>query len=76
MYIITYKGKAATLAKIYKIEGKNNGYYNNDHETIENSYLAAPSKRKAMALYLYHCGFTWAERVKGIEATHVSLVRS
>jgi hypothetical protein len=71
MYVITYKGKPATLDKMHNLEIiKGASAYNMDMRQRD-SYLAAPTKQKAIDLYLYHFGYTWKERTAGI---HVALV--
>lgn len=69
MYIITYKGKPATLEKIYEAERDAVPFHTGTTE--RESYLAAPSAAKAKALFIYYIGFTWPERAKGIEVARV-----
>lgn len=66
MFVITFKGKPATVAKIYSLE-KNDDWSLHSEERTQ--CLAAPTKRKAIALYLYYVGSTWKERRKGIEVS-------
>ena len=61
MYAITYKGKPATQRYLHLLEKKTCSVINEDQ------YIAAPTKQRAVEMYLYYFGFTWKERPRGIE---------
>lgn len=63
MWVITYKGKPATIEKIYDVERDMQGVERQERGT----YIAASTKRQTIEMFLYHIGFTWAERTKGID---------
>lgn len=74
MWVVTYreaedyKPRAITLEALNYVEQcTSNGY----EETESQAILAAPTRKACVALYLYHFGFTWAERAKGVECHHV-----
>ena len=68
MYVITFEKKPATIAQIYTAEGRKPHW-----RTESGGYLAAATKKEAVELFLYHIGFTWKERAKGIGCRKVSL---
>lgn len=61
LWVITYKGFPATLEKLYEVEGTR------ILDDEKSSFLAANSKRSTIGRYIYHFGFTWKERPKGVE---------
>jgi len=69
MFIITFKGRPATLETVYEAERGAVPFHTGTTE--RESYLAAPSAAKAKALFIYYIGFTWGERAKGIEVARV-----
>lgn len=64
MWVITYKGKAATIDKLCKV---NFGAHPDRYIFDEEDYLARSTKAKTKELFLYYFGFTWKERAKGID---------
>ena len=64
MWVITYKGKPATIEQLCKVEKITPNWLN---ATNEDSLIADIRKAGAIHSYLYFFGFTWRERVKGIE---------
>jgi len=73
MYVITYKGKPATLGKIYAVEGATGRYMLSEYQRY--GFIAAPSARAAKAHFLNHIGFTWKERAEGIEVQKVEVAK-
>lgn len=69
MWVITIKNKPAPLDKIKKAEKKTSGWSEDD-----DCYISAPTKKAAIELYLYHFGFTWRERAKGVDCKRVTVV--
>lgn len=63
MWVITFKGKPATIEKIYDVERDMQGVERQERGT----YIAAKTKSQTIEMFLYHIGFTWAERAKGID---------
>lgn len=72
MYTITFKGRPASLETIFKAEGRTPTYHLSD---FPDQFLAARTKRGVINLFLYHVGFSWKERAKGIEAQKVTVAR-
>ena len=72
MYAITFKGRPATMEQIYKAEDKIPTYHLSD---FPDQYLVARTKRGVINLFLYHIGFTWKERAKGIDAQKVGVIQ-
>lgn len=71
MYVITINGQPATLKAIYRKEDKADhrlGEYERD------SYLCSRTKQGAIKAYLHHIGFTWRERLDGIEVGRVGAI--
>jgi hypothetical protein len=67
MYVITYKNKPATLEKLNDKEWSLTGHVLDFGDVDNRSYIAAPTKKEAVEVFLYHFGFTWKERAHGIE---------
>lgn len=68
MHVITYRGKPATLEKLYSVE--DSVIY--DHN-LDDSYLVGKTKAATISLYIHHFGFTWKERPEGIDCLKVSV---
>lgn len=73
MYVITYKGKPATIARIHQAECFAPSSFYTEEELA--TYIAAPSARKAKAMFLYHIGCAWKYRSEGIEVQKVEVVK-
>lgn len=70
MWVITYKGKPATYKKIFEVEGLPIKLHHLELYQSE-SYIAFKFKKFAIAKYLFHVGFTWGERARGIEVNKI-----
>lgn len=70
MWVITYKGKPATLDTLDNAEP---GGMRQHRRVGDRSYIAAPTKRECVALYLDDFGFTWKERDPGTDCRKVIL---
>lgn len=64
MWIVTCNSKPATIRRLYIIEKRVPHWSTLDHEM--QGYITAPSREKAIELYLHWFGFSWHERAKGI----------
>lgn len=60
MYCITYKGKPATQRRLYSLNEKQAPWHTDEREL--NCMIVARTISQTRAFYLYHFGFTWAER--------------
>ena len=65
MFVIVYRGKAATLEQLYEAEERQPPFSMGSAEL--RSYLAAPTAQEARELFLHYFGFTWKERAPRIE---------
>lgn len=70
MWVITYRGKPATYRKIFEVEKLSN-QLNRLELYQSDSFIAFKFKKFAIAKYLYHVGFTWKERARGIEVNKI-----
>ena len=75
MYVITYKGKPATIAKLAMIDNHTsfNAYSFNAYRGTE--LICSTTKKEAIEVYLYNFGFTWRERLKGVECQKAQVVK-
>lgn len=70
MYVITYKGKPATLDTLYNVEQGPQPYSAGYHSLYDyelSSYLTNKTKRECINLFLHYFGFTWKERAQHID---------
>lgn len=72
MYVITFKGRPATIRKLHEVEGKQPNFMHGGDEL--DVYISATSKARAKAVFIYWFGFTWKERAKGIDVLAVKVV--
>lgn len=68
MYVITYKGKPATLRRLYTLNGSPPWYLTADNDQ---EYLAYRTRKAAIERYIYHFGFSWRERSGDVECQKV-----
>ena len=68
MWVITYKGKPATLDTLNDAEHM---AFRKSRRVGDRAYIAAPTKHECVALFLDDFGFTWKEREPGIECHKV-----
>lgn len=67
MYIITYKGKPATLGTLFDAETLSGAAAQRmDTEELD-AYMSAKTIARLKEIYVYHFGFTWQERAEGVE---------
>lgn len=74
MWAVTFNGKPVTLQRIFDIEDRVAPWsVSSCHLQI---YLTAPRKAQAVEAYLHWIGYTWKERLPGIDVTKWPVVRS
>jgi len=73
MRILTFKGRPVTLGRLYEIEARAAKVVNRASTHLGDEeggmYVSAPTARACKGVYLHHFGFTWAERVSGVEVS-------
>lgn len=70
MWVITVKGKPATLGKINQEERKSHNARDLDYQEVD-TYLTGKTKGAAVELYLFNYGFTWRERPKTVDVKKI-----
>lgn len=71
MYVITIKGKPATLESIYRKENKSTDRLDSEERA---SLLCAMTEQGAIDAYLHHIGFSWGERPPGVGVMRCAVV--
>lgn len=71
MYVITYKGKPATLRQLCERAENVSPYWLSTLN--ETDYIDGPNPQVTKQKYLAFFGFTWRERTKGIECQKVAV---
>lgn len=74
MWVITYKNKPFTTYELYELEPMSSPYVigRMDDEERE-AYMTNKTKKGCIALYIYHFGYTWKERVTRVDVRKVKL---
>lgn len=72
MWIITYRGKAATIEQINGAERyTSQGYETGSNDDEGKEYIVAATKKQAIRHYLNVFGFSWPERAEGLECQYL-----
>lgn len=71
MFVITYRGKPATLETLYDLETLQGAAASRASNEELNAYLTAKTRQRAKDIYVHYFGYTWEERADKVELGEV-----